>query len=314
MVQRMVVALDGSALAEHALPHARAVARAFGSEIVLVRVMGSAPRRDGMVDSLHWRLGEADAKVYLDRTVESLQNEGFNARGILVAGRAAEQILQTVQRESADLIVITTHGEGGLSPHPISGTAYKVVCGAPGSVLLVRVSATPVRCYDRILVPVDCSKRSEWALRLATAVARANQAELVAANVLVLPALLEGATLPGDHADACQELLRANRRAAETFFADLPTKLSATDLKVRTRIIEGTHAGYALTQLLEDEQPGLVIMSAHGALTTQEWTFGSVVRDLLISAPTSLLIFQDAPRAAGRPELVGAGAAATPVA
>ena len=90
-------------------------------------------------------------------------------------------------------------------------------------------------------------------------------------------------------------------------------RVGADDVRVRSRIIEGTHASYALTQLLEDEQPGLVIMSAHGALQAANWAFGSVTRDLLFSAPTSLLIFQDTPRVAGRAELAGAGMAATPV-
>ena len=79
MVRTILVPLDGSPHAECALPHAVAVARAFGSQIVLLRVQEDGGKPRGPIDTVSWRLGCAEARGYVDRLGATLRGQGMQA-------------------------------------------------------------------------------------------------------------------------------------------------------------------------------------------------------------------------------------------
>ena len=72
MIDRILVGLDGSPLAERALPHAAAVAQAFGAELVLMRVLEDDAKSGGPVDPVAWRLRRSEAQAYLRRVAEGV--------------------------------------------------------------------------------------------------------------------------------------------------------------------------------------------------------------------------------------------------
>ena len=153
MYERILVALDGSEIAEQVLPHAEALAQAFGSTLILLRA-STSPQK--LMAELSPGLDVA-TPVVLDPT-EILEDEQSEIAQYLkgVAGRlrangakvqtdeppgdAADEIVQRASDLGADLITMTTHGRSGLKRLVFGSVAQSVLTHATCPVLLVRVT------------------------------------------------------------------------------------------------------------------------------------------------------------------------------
>ncbi|RPJ52023.1 MAG: hypothetical protein EHM21_01280 [Chloroflexi bacterium] len=140
MFNRILVPLDGSPLAERALPHASHFARIFGGSVVLLQVLDPSPYRDnaGVVEPLNWQIRKTEAGLYLKEVAERLREQGIPVEHILQEGRAAENIVDFAHNENFDLVILTTHGASGLSRWNISSVLSKVIDKIYLPVLVIR--------------------------------------------------------------------------------------------------------------------------------------------------------------------------------
>lgn len=303
MINRILVPLDGSSLAESALPHAAALADAFDATVRLFRVLDLG-RVGGLTgDSLENRLQRCEVEHYLRGHVEKLRAAGVEASMVVGEGKTSEEIVRRVEEDEIDLILATAWGQRGASEFFLGGTARKLVSGAYTSIMLIRPrrpgrsDARPAR-YDRILVPVDGSRRADWALCLASSVARSQKAELVMVHVVAVPET--PARLPRQPAEEQlrRQLVQMGRRAAEQYLEEMRGKFAAPDLDVRWKVVVGSRVPDALLRTARGERAGLIVMSAHGAADDMPWPYGSVAAGLLDYCDLPLLVFQDRPRRA----------------
>lgn len=300
MVQRILVSVDGSPLAEQALSQAAAVARAFDSEIHLLRVQEPETGTGGFSDSVSWRLGRAEVGSYLERLAERLRMGGRRVETAFAEGRAADEILQAARERSADLIVLSTHGTTGQSRFNLGGTAQKVVSQAGRSVLIVRASegrgAEPAEArHERILVPLDGSQRAQWALGLSSSIARTLGSELLLVHVVDTRELQGQAPATTDEMELARRVADRDRQRAEEYLGQMQSVLSGSGLAVRTLLLDSSNVAETLCQLARDERVSLVVMSAHGSSGAAPWAYGSVAERLIAHGTTSLLVFQDLP-------------------
>jgi nucleotide-binding universal stress UspA family protein len=159
MYDRILVALDGSSLAEGVLPHAQALAEKLGATLVLFRatptvadfvppavpgpmvgVMPIYPPFD-MVEAAD--IEKQGAIEYLQAVADRLSKANVSTEVEQAEGRAADMIIECSQRLSVDLIAMTTHGHTGLARLFLGSTAEEVVRRAACPVLLVRVVEPP---------------------------------------------------------------------------------------------------------------------------------------------------------------------------
>ncbi len=152
MYDRILVALDGSVIAEETLPHAQALAKPFGATVLLLRATtppeqvtpaaaaGPTPVSGPLVDPTP--IIEAElraATTYLAATAEVLESAGVTVECVQRDGHPAEVILEEARERNVDLIAMTTHGRGGVARLAFGSVADKVLRHAPCPVLLVRV-------------------------------------------------------------------------------------------------------------------------------------------------------------------------------
>ena len=306
MFRRILVPLDGSPLAEAALPHAAALASAFDARIHLLRVI-PVRQRGGAVplDIIDRRLGQAEASAYLQAVAADLRRRGLAVETEVLEGHPAEQIIEVLRGQHANLLVFTSHGAGGCSEFPISGTAQKVIARAGISVLMIPTSkgapagARPVT-YRRILVGLDGSRRGEWALGPAATLARQAGAELVLAHVVQVPETIEEPP-SAELAEAAGRLVRLNRQAATRHLRETRVHLEGPDLRIRTRIEVSASIPDTLAALAESEQADLVVLTAHGASVSTAKPYGAIAMQVLAEARRPLLVAQDAPRGLDTP-------------
>ena len=141
MYNRILLPLDGSAMAEQALPYAIAQAEQFAALLILLWVVEPLPHVRGMsladVEAIKRQTGER-AQEYLDRVAATAREEGITVQAATVEGRPNVAILQFAEKNQVDLIVICSRGRSGLSRWLMGSVADRVVRGATPPVLLVR--------------------------------------------------------------------------------------------------------------------------------------------------------------------------------
>jgi nucleotide-binding universal stress UspA family protein len=118
--KKLLVCLDGSETAERVLRYARALARTFGSEIILLSIPET--------ESEHERLRE-----YLQQVEQALRERGYQARGVVTGSGVVRTVLDISASEEVDLIMMTTHGRGRLEGHASVGSVTDLVIDAANS-------------------------------------------------------------------------------------------------------------------------------------------------------------------------------------
>ncbi len=146
MFKKILVPLDGSDLAEQALPAAVALARQSHGEILLMRV----PVFETMVVPAFGGYGvmypeqsldhsRAEARDYLKTQQKAIDTPGITLRALIVDGDVASAILDVGRAEAVEAIVMSTHGRSGLGRLIYGSVAEAVLRAAIAPVLLIPV-------------------------------------------------------------------------------------------------------------------------------------------------------------------------------
>ena len=155
MYAHLLVPLDGSAAAEAALPHAQALAERFGARVTVLRVTVAPetliaqtaagapglPEAGPLLDPTPVVEAEQQqAATYLSRVADDLRARGLSdVNTEQPEGDAAETIVQRARELGVELIVMTTHGRGGLGRLVFGSVADAVLRHTACPVLLIRI-------------------------------------------------------------------------------------------------------------------------------------------------------------------------------
>jgi nucleotide-binding universal stress UspA family protein len=143
MHKRVLLPLDGSTMAEQALPHAVEQAERFRSELVLLRAVSPLLPGNGLSPmELGWVQEQAGewARDYLESIATQVRTRGVPVKVAIIQDPAHEAITQFAEANDVDLIVICSRGQSGPSRWLMGSVADRVVRGAAVPVLLVRAS------------------------------------------------------------------------------------------------------------------------------------------------------------------------------
>src|SRR5690242_17916992 len=168
MISKILVPLDGSTLAERAIPVAENLARRLAAGIVLIHCTGvsrlSSPER------------------YLDQVRSDLSGAHVDIETAVPEGEAVVQILRAADIYRADLIVMTRRGRSEVGRWLMGSVTAGVLRRASVPVILVPSAAAPMIGHNErltILLPLDGSVESESALATGVAMAADLAAQVV---------------------------------------------------------------------------------------------------------------------------------------
>lgn len=301
MLRRILVPLDGSPQAETVLSALPPLARAFGAVIDLVHVVPDrrSLSRHGPEDPLDWRMTSRRAEEYLSGPAARLTEAGIRVETRVEEGAPAAVLVGILEEGRHDLVALTPRGLGGTDALIVGSTAAAVALHAPTSILLVPRPLEEGK-VERILIPVDGSPRSEWALGLASRLAASEGAELHLVHALVRPERF-GALAGGAEFDqASLRLLESNRSAALRYMGQVQKRFGDPGLRVSGRILEanGDLCGRVLREV-ESTRADLVVLCAHGGRESMTSRLGPLPLRFLLRAPVPTLILQDLPTSKG---------------
>jgi nucleotide-binding universal stress UspA family protein len=122
MLQKILVCLDGSRLAEQILPYITEVALGCGSRVVLLEVTLPPSATVEPLTGFYRTTPiekilreEADGRAYLQRVAQRLRKKGLKVSSVTMPGDPGETIVGYARENEIDLIALSTHGRSGLS-------------------------------------------------------------------------------------------------------------------------------------------------------------------------------------------------------
>ncbi len=298
MFTHILVPLDGSELAECVLPHVILQATVMGAEVTLFH---SLERQDpkGSSSAVHpveWHMRRVQAQGYLDKVSRKVKASIPGVKTALVEGSAAESIIEYAHNNDVDYMVLSTHGNSGLTGWNVSSTVQKVLLRSYISTLLVRAYNQPyekVDGYGKILLALDCSTRSENTLPIGVMLALEGKSRLFFSHVVRIPEL--PGQLPPNLEDEKlrNRIVERNRESAGKYLDQLMAQFMSQNLSPEKRLLVGDNVAASLEDIVRAETIELVVISAHGNRSATEWPYGSVAVNLIVYGTVPLLIMQD---------------------
>jgi nucleotide-binding universal stress UspA family protein len=290
----LLVTLDGSTFAEAPLAYAEAIAKATRCKLRLLTVVETSIEGVPVQpDALSTRLattGFENANRYLKQLSGEVQNRGLDVETEIAFGTPATAILERAPREDSGLILMATHGRGGISRWRLGSVADKVMRLAPCPTLLVRPPEAGKAIggvhFQHLLVPLDGSRLAERALEPATDLALATGAKLTL--VRVVPFLSATMNWGGEYVPELGEIeaeMEADaKRDLEVVHARLPAAVDAD-----TVVVRGTPA-LVLESYITEHPIDLTVMTTHGRAGFSRFVLGSTAERLVQAGVPMLLV------------------------
>lgn len=302
MINHILVPLDGSSLAECVLPHVIAVAPVSKARVTLLHVMQQPHNgRVPAVDPIEWHLQKQDSEKYLDQIVTQLNNSGIlGVERVILEGNPANSVIEFARANNVDLIMLSTHGQSGLSGWNVSSVVQKILLGSHRSILLVRAyvtssaGLTKVR-YKRLFIGMDGSPRSEFVMPFAVGLAQYHKSQIILQTIVEKPHSINRFPLSSEEEEWVNSFVQKNYQAATRYLEQLVTQFSMKQLKLKAHVSIADNAIAVLHDLAEESNADLVMLAAHGYSGEKRWPYGSVTTSFIAYGNTSLLILQDLP-------------------
>ncbi|HUZ01118.1 MAG TPA: universal stress protein [Thermomicrobiaceae bacterium] len=296
-IRRMLVPLDGSRLAEAVLPVALAIAAPCGATVTLIHVIEhNAP------DTVH---GEPhlddveEAAGYLEAIAKRFEDSGVTIETHVHPNPehdVAKSVAEHAAELDSDLIVLATHGSGGLRRLLFGRIAQQVLRQTTTPILLMRpteaTEAAGFRC-DVMLVPLDGTPDAEVALPMAGMLAERTGAALRLVRVVPTVGTVSGEASPAAtfSPTATAALLDIEQQAARDYLAEVRRRDLPAGLRVTLEVRRGDVAT-ELAKSVAEEGSDLVVMSTHGRSGLAGILTGSVASRFLSRIAVPLLLIR----------------------
>lgn len=294
----ILVPLDGSELAEGAVPYAVAIARALKERLVLFTAWeGTESELGANFPSMAIEVEQkatAHFTEYLDGVKKRLAG-GVETEVVIRTGEAGEEILKAAAEIGARQLVIATHGRSGIgrwfygstASHLLRHAEIPVVAVGPHALERPKAEIT----VKHVLLPLDGSELSEKAIPVASALAGAFGARISLVRVVRWAVQAYPYTLPDAYLPQVDQELEAG---AKTYLQRKESEIK--DVEARAFVVRGAVAE-GLLEFIDKEGADFVVMTTHARGGLARMALGSVA-DRMLQAPVPVMLV--------RPEVAGA--------
>jgi len=296
-----LVPLDGSPLAEEALPLALRIAQRSGGKIRLALVHEppaipyDAPNAR-LVTSAEQAVEQAE-REYLRKLEARLRGGGTDVSTVgPLVGEIGPVLAEQVLELGIDLVVMATHGRGGVQRAWLGSVADYLIRHVDVPVLLVRpgegiAPASVASAASEILVPVDGSPLAEEALEPAAELARLWNLKLNLVRVLHPVMMVTEPALPVP-STYDEELTAACRSQAQDYVDDLVDALRADGHRASGTAVIGWNPIGTILELARSERVAIIALATHGRGGLRRLALGSVADKLVRASTMPVLVYR----------------------
>ena len=275
-LKKILVPTDFSDLSTTALRYAASMAKHSEAEIILLHVM-QPYEHEAILNKI------IDFKGTLQKAIQDKLNEikvntpdllGVNVRVKIVEGKVYETIEKIVKEEDLDLVVMGTHGAGGL------GNLEKYVLGT-NAFRTVHVSGCPVITlkdvkdkitYDNIVLPLDMTKETKQKVDTTIKIAKVlgSTVHVIAVTTFV-------------------DEFRYNITEIKGLLDEVADKVKEAGIKVVTKMLRNDDIADSITEYAADINADLVIIMTRQETKMNERVLGSSARKIITGSKVPVL-------------------------
>lgn len=312
MIRTILVPVDGSSFSERAIPVALGIAQRTGATLALVMVhdayseaaalgLGIAggatyqlPANARLEDA---RAGREASLAMLSHRVRS--ESGTYVRSELLEGRTVEVLGERARR--ADLVVMSTHGRGGINRLWLGSVADSLVREVSVPLVFVKsndenapMEMAAVRRFQSVVVPLDGSSLAEAVIEPMLAVLGKNLSKILCRLVQVQSPLpsAPATTLHTVSFPPMPEF--TGGRTAEAYLEKVAQRLRVLGLDVEPRTVLHEQTGRAILEIADQVNADLIALATHGRGGLKRSLIGSVADEVLRGAETTVLVYRPA--------------------
>jgi len=294
MHDKILVTLDGSELAEAALPYAEELAGKLPCEIRLLYVGESPEDRYQQMRQPYIEEVLKTTKQNAERYLEKRGVSQITAKSEIIFGHPAEKIVEYAEKEDIGLIVMATHGRSGIRRWAIGSVVDKVVRATTRPVLLIRAEPSRPEVHDdgllkRILIPLDGSKESEMVLEYIAGIISKLEAEAVLLHVLSPTHYIPAAELGSAKVYYTDVEIEQIKASAADYLGKVASGLKGKGITAKSEVAVGATAE-SIINLANEMKVGAVAMSTHGRSGIGRLVLGSVADKVLQQGNSPLLL------------------------
>lgn len=298
MYTRILIPLDGSKVAEQALPYARSLAKGLGLPVELLQA--ADPEALALLtDPVHSRYADtvwADkintGRAYLEVVAGSFK--GTRVQCLVEKGRAEDVVIDEAAADKNALIVMATHGRSGIQRWLLGSVADKVLHGSPNHILLIRATeqgqTDGEAALKTIVVPLDGSALAEQVLPHAADLAKKMALKVILFRAYALPASVTG----DEFGTYMEEMLNQIESDAREY---LDTKVAEAKRNGLNDVVAAVKFGYGADEIISiarETADNLVAMCTHGRSGANRWVLGSVTERVVRHSGDPVLIIRAA--------------------
>jgi nucleotide-binding universal stress UspA family protein len=277
MYKKVVIPLDGSKLAEVALPYAEELAGKMGSEIILLTVLQSEEAHEYLNHHSYTSKIVDVTQRHVEKYIDISKRKAMKVGTATRTGNPAEGILDYVSKGRHNIIVMATHGRSGISRWAVGSVADKVVRATTRlPLMLIRAKGAhpdirAKRILKKALVPLDGSTGSEAVIPYIMEIAPSLKMELTFLRVIP----------KANHTYA----------DAEAYLQNWCGCLEEHGITTKYELRVGAAADQII-DLADELAIDVVAMSTHGQNAINLWPLGSVAQKVLLAGNTALLLIR----------------------
>ncbi|MEJ2204982.1 MAG: universal stress protein [Gemmatimonadota bacterium] len=293
MFKKVLVPLDGSHFAESALPLALDVARRAGGRIRLMIVRELDPQ---VGYELWTPLADEWSQTYLEGVAESLEGEAEPDVTTLVAtGHVPESIEAAADEWGADLVVLASHGRGGLSRAWLGSVTDAFVRHSSRPVMVVRPPEeeverdAPEGGIRRILIAVDGSALAEKIILPAKEVGALFGSSFHLVRVVPFPRAPTSSYIP-HAAEMNRERVSEAEEEAQAYLDGLTGQLVEEGLETSSAAVVTSQAARGILAEAAAVECDLIAMATHGRGALRRTFLGSTTDKVLRATDRSVLL------------------------
>ena len=278
MFEKIVVTLDGSKLAEVALPYAEELAAKMGYDIVLLTILETEDTDEYANHSRYIKTIEEITKYHTVKYTEGRGDKPINVTAVTRCGNPAEEITKYAQFQGLPLIVMASHGRSGVGRWTVGSVADKVVRSHHYQpVMLIRAKGShsdirEKRILKKALVPLDGSDTSEEVIPYIIEIAAKLEMEVTLLHVVPKP----------NHNDITK--IEANLES-------VCNRLKDNNISVNYKINFGSVAENII-DFADEFAFDLIGMSTRGMNRTDIFTIGSIAQKVFFGGNTPILLIK----------------------
>lgn len=287
----VIVPLDGSQVAERALPIAQWIADTYQTRVLLVSILEApvefsswigAPAAMASTELNRW---QDLRREYLEKIATRF--EGHEVSHAVSVGPPARAVVELAETEESPLVVMASHGRAGFRRFVLGSVTARVVRQAPCPVLVVPAhdeSDHQDFNLDRVLVPVDGSEHAEIALTALTHLFNLADSRVHLVRVIENPDVTPPDLSAAPHADVDYDILvqyqSHARKEAEAYLRKVASRLQRQGIEPSWEVRDGAVAEEIEAAAAEHNMK-MVAMATHGWSGFGRLFIGSVAERLL---------------------------------